>query len=327
MDGARDGVPSILLGIGVPGQVEDYLRQHGRVYRPVEAGREALFAALAEADGMLTAGTRIDDYLLDHAPGLKIVSYASAGYNNFDVEAMRRRGVMGTHVPGVLDDTTADLIMALILATARRVAELDRLVRSGGWKKGMDEQFFGVDVHHRKLGIIGMGRIGEAVAKRAKFGFDMDVCYYNRNRNEAAEARSGAVYHSMDELLATSDFVVVMTPLTKATEKLIGAGAFDKMKPSAIFINASRGRVVDEAALIAALRDGTIRAAGLDVFEQEPVAPDNPLLALPNTVLLPHIGSATAETRTAMAMTAAENLVAGLQGRKPPNLVPELADL
>lgn len=317
--------PDILLGFAVPPAAERYLSRHGRVYRPAERGRDALFAALAEADGFLTSGTRIDDVLLDHAPRLKIVSNMSVGYNNFDLDAMRRRGVMGTHTPGVLDDTTADLIMALILATARRVAELDRLVRSGGWKKGMDAELFGVDVHHRKLGIIGMGRIGEAVAKRARFGFDMEVAYHNRRRNEAAEARLGVVWRNMDDLLAESDFVVVMTPLTPATERLIGEAQFRKMKRTAIFINASRGRVVDEAALIRALKDGTIRAAGLDVFEQEPVAPDNPLLALPNTVLLPHIGSATAETRERMAMLAAENLVAGLAGRVPPNLVPELA--
>jgi gluconate 2-dehydrogenase len=172
-----------------------------------------------------------------------------------------------------------------------------------------------------------MGRIGEAVAKRARLGFDMDVVYHNRRRNEAAEERLGIEWRSMDDLLAECDFVVVMTPLTPATEGLIGEEQFRKMKPSAIFINASRGPVVDEAALIRALSDGTIRAAGLDVFEQEPVQPDNPLLFLPNTVLVPHIGSATAATRFDMAMLAAQNLVAGIKGEVPPNLVPELQEM
>lgn len=324
---AQQRRPNILLGVDVPGEVERFLREHGRVYRPAERGREALFAALAEADGFLTAGTRIDDTLLDQAPRLKVVSNASAGYNNFDLDAMRRRGVLGTHTPGATDDTMADLVMALMLAAARRVAELDRLVRGGGWQKGMNEGLFGVDVHHRKLGIIGMGRIGVAVARRAKFGFDMDVVYHNRRRNEAAEARVGAVWRPLDDLLAESDFVVVLTPLTAETEKMIREEHFRKMKPSAIFINASRGRVVDEAALVRALSGGIIRAAGLDVFEEEPVAPDNPLLSLPNTVLLPHIGSATPETRKNMAMQAARNLVAALEGLRPPDLVPELAGL
>lgn len=319
-------MPAILLGLAVPEQVEQFLGRHGRILHPASPGKDALFSALSEADGFLTAGTRINDELLDHAPKLKVVSYASAGYNNFDLEAMRRRGVMGTHTPGVLDDTTADLVMALMLAAARRVTELDRLVRSGGWKKGAYQDLLGVDVHHRKLGIIGMGRIGEAVARRAKFGFGMEVVYHNRRRNEAAEARVGATWRSMDDLLAESDFIVVLTPLTKETENLIGEPQFRKMKRSAIFINASRGPVVDEEALVRALTDGTIRAAGLDVFRQEPISGDHPLVALPNTVLLPHIGSATAETWGKMAMLAAQNLVAALQGEIPPNLVPELAE-
>jgi len=321
----RGEKPNILLGIGVPEPVERFLRGFGRVYRPAERGREALFAALAEADGFLTVGTRIDDVLLDRAPRLKVVSNASVGYNNFDLDAMRRRGVLGTHTPGAADDTTADLVMALMLAAARRVTELDRLVRSGGWRKGMNEELYGVDVHHRRLGIIGMGRIGEAVARRAKFGFGMDVVYHNRRRNEAAETRVGAVWRPLGDLLAESDFVVVLTPLSAGTEHLIREEHFRRMKPSAIFINASRGRVVDEAALVRALRDGTIRAAGLDVFEQEPLPPGHPLVSLPNTVLLPHIGSATPETRHNMYMMAAQNLVAALRGERPPNLVPELA--
>ena len=319
--------PKVYVARKISPEVREYLQEHCDCEfwegseRP---GRERFFAGVADVEGLLTAGTPINDELLDHAPRLRIVSNISVGYDNFDVEAMKRRGVMGTHTPGVLDDTVADLAMALILAAARRVAELDRLVRRGGWVKGMDRELFGLDVHHATLGIIGMGRIGEAVAKRARLGFDMEVLYYNRSRKPEAEARYGAVYASLDELLARSDFVVILTPLTPETKKMIGREQLARMKPTAILVNVSRGPVVDEAALIEALRSGTIRGAALDVFEKEPVDPDNPLLALDNVVLLPHIGSATAKTRRAMAMLAARNLVAGLKGETPPNLVPEL---
>ncbi|HEY8530300.1 MAG TPA: D-glycerate dehydrogenase [Paenibacillaceae bacterium] len=322
--------PKVYVARKVPPEVKAYLTEHCDCEfweSREQPGRERFFAAMADAEGLLTTGTPVNDELLDHAPRLRIVSNISVGYDNFDVEAMKRRGVMGTHTPGVLDDTVADLAMALILAAARRVAELDRLVRKGGWVKGMNEELFGVDVHHATLGIIGMGRIGEAVAKRARLGFDMEVLYHNRSRKPEAEARYGAVYVSLDELLARSDFVVVLTPLTPETKKMIGREQLARMKPTAILVNVSRGAVVDEAALVEALRSGTIRGAALDVFEREPVDPDNPLLAMDNVVLLPHIGSATARTRAAMAMLAARNLVAGLRGETPPNLVPELKDL
>jgi gluconate 2-dehydrogenase len=243
-----------------------------------------MFELLSAADGLLTSGTRINAELLDQAPKLKIVSNISVGYNNFDLDEMR----------------------------------------TGLWKKGMDEEMFGVDVHHATLGIIGMGRIGEAVAQRARFGFNMDVLYSNRSHNVEAEQKFGARYCSMDELLAQSDYILVMTPLSKETEKMIGRAQFAKMKATAIFINASRGQIVDEAALIEALQTGTIQAAGLDVFEVEPVDADNPLLKLPNVVLMPHIGSATHATRSDMAMLAAKNMVAGLSGQVPQNVVKEL---
>lgn len=319
--------PKVFVAREIPKQVEAYLQEHCEIVRwegSERPGRDRFFALLADVEGLLTSGTPIDRTLLEHAPKLRVVSNMSVGYNNFDLEAMKERGVLGTHTPGVLDDTVADLLMALILAAARRVPELDRMIREGGWRKGMDQELFGVDVHHRVLGVIGMGRIGEALAKRARFGFDMRVLYHNRTPRPETEERYGAEYREMEELLRESDFVVVMTPLTKHTEKMIGAAQFALMKRSAIFINASRGAVVDEAALIEALRSGTIRAAGLDVFETEPVQSDNPLLALPNTVLLPHIGSATAQTRDDMAMLAARNVVAGVKGRIPPNVVPEL---
>lgn len=322
--------PKVYVTRTVSPEVREYLQEHCDC-KFAESndwpGKERFFASVADAEGLLTAGStpiRISDELFDHAPRLRIVSNIAVGYDNFDVEAMKRRGVMGTHTPGVLDDTVADLAMALILAAARRVAELDRLVRRGGWVKGIDKELFGLDVHHATLGIIGMGRIGEAVAKRARLGFDMEVLYFNRSRKPEAEARYGAVYASLDELLARSDFVVILTPLTPETTKLIGREQLARMKPTAFLVNVSRGPVVDEAALIEALRSGTIRGAALDVYEKEPVDPDNPLLAMDNVVLLPHIGSATAKTRRDMAMLAARNLVAGLKGETPPNLVPEL---
>ncbi len=321
--------PKVLVARKIPAEVESYLSEHCELVeydRSQKMTSERLFHYLADAEGLLTSWSSIDQVLLDHAPKLRVVSNISVGYNNYDLAAMKRRGVLGTNTPGVLDDTVADLIVTLMLSAARRVTELDRIVRDGAWRKGMDDELFGIDVHHKTVGILGMGRIGEAVAKRLHYGFDMKVLYHNRRRNEAAEERYAARYVSMDDLLRESDYVVVMTPLTPETEKLVGARELGLMKSTGILVNASRGPVVDEAALIDALQQRTILAAGLDVFEQEPITSDHPLIQLPNTVLLPHIGSATTQTRFDMAMLAAQNLVAGLQGRRPPNLVPELAD-
>ncbi|WHY02882.1 D-glycerate dehydrogenase [Neobacillus sp. DY30] len=276
---------------------------------------------LKNAHGLLGSGLKVDKELLNHAPQLKIVSNISVGYDNLDMAALTKRGIMATNTPDVLNDTVADTIMGLILSAARRIPELDQWVKSGQWKSGLEEKWFGVDVHHKVLGIIGMGGIGSAVAKRAHFGFDMEILYHNRSRNEDAEEKYGATYCTMEELLKKSDFVCLMTPLTPETVNLIGKKEFEFMKESAIFINASRGRTVDEEAMIQALQKGHIHGAGLDVFVQEPVSKDNPLLSMKNVVTLPHIGSATYETRLKMAMTAAENLVTGLQGEIPPNLI------
>jgi gluconate 2-dehydrogenase len=283
-----------------------------------------LLEELSDVDGLLIAGGKIDQELLDLAPKLKVVSNVSVGYNNFDLAAMKAREVMGTHTPTVLDDTVADLVFGLILATARRIPELDRYVKDGKWQKGSDEHLFGMDVHHAKLGIIGMGRIGETIARRAKYGFSMDVLYYNRTRKVAAEQSLGVKYCTLQELLQESDFVVLMTPLTAETTHLIGREELALMKKTAIFINTSRGQTVDEEALIEALENGGIYGAGLDVYGQEPVDLNNPLLKWPNVVTLPHIGSATAKTRFDMAMLAAENLVKAVSGELPPNLVEEL---
>lgn len=318
--------PHVFVDRLIPAAVEDYLSVHCELdiwQEEDTVSRDELFRRLSDADGYLTAGRRIDSTLLGAASKLKVVSTISVGYNHFDIEAMKQRGVIGTHTPEVLDETVADLVFALMLGSARRVAELDRYVRDGRWQRGDGESLFGIDVHHATLGIIGMGRIGEAVARRAALGFGMKVQYSNRSRKPEAEQKYGAAWMSMDELLASSDFVVLLTPLTDQTKGLMGRREFGLMKPSAIFINASRGATVDEDALVEALQGGTIRAAGLDVFQQEPLPIGHPLTQLPNALLLPHIGSATPKTRDDMAMMAACNLVAALKGETPPQLVPE----
>lgn len=321
--------PKVFIARPVPKEIEDYISEHCEVetWSGTETiPRSELLKAVQSVEGLLITGGRIDEELLGHAPHLKIVSTISVGYNNFDLEAMKRRGVIGTHTPYVLDDSVADLVLGLMLSCARRIPELDQYVKHGQWQRGDDEVLFGLDVHHATLGIIGMGRIGEAIAKRARFGFDMEVIYSNRSRKVQAEQELGVRFESMEELLKQSDFVVLMTPLTPETTRLIGREQFSLMKDSAIFINVSRGKNVDEQALIEALASGKIRAAGLDVFENEPVAADSPLLKMPQVVTLPHIGSATARTRMEMARVAAENLVKGVKGETPPYIVKELSE-
>ncbi|MFD0587106.1 2-hydroxyacid dehydrogenase [Paenibacillus sp. GCM10027627] len=319
--------PHVFADRSIPPEARAYLEQHCSLDVWEEEDtipRGELYNRLSKADGYLTVGRRVDGALLDAAPGLKAVSTVTVGYNHFDLAEMKKRNVIGTHTPGVLDETVADLVFALMLGTARRVAELDRYVRDGQWKRSDGDQLFGVDVHHATVGIIGMGRIGEAIARRASLGFGMKVLYHNRNRRVEAEEKYDAQYRGLEELLSQSDFVVLMTPLTEETKALMGKKQFSLMKSSAIFINASRGATVDEEALIEALREGTIRGAGLDVFQTEPLPENHPLFRLPNTVLLPHIGSATAKTRDDMAVLAARNLVAALKGEQPAHVVPEL---
>ncbi|MCY8233394.1 2-hydroxyacid dehydrogenase [Priestia endophytica] len=276
---------------------------------------------LKDADALLGSGLKVNEDLLDRAPRLKMVCNTSVGYDNLDLGELSKRNIIATNTPDVLNDTVADTIFGLLLVTARRMPELDQFVKNGEWKETLKEEHFGVDVHHKTLGIIGMGGVGSAIAKRAHFGFDMDILYYGRSRKKEEEKTYNATYCSLEELLQKSDFVCLMTPLTPQTEGLMGKREFELMKQSAIFINGSRGKTVDEEALINALRTEEILGAGLDVFAQEPVSPDNPLLSMKNVVTLPHIGSATAETRLKMAMLGAENLVAGLKGETPPNLI------
>lgn len=276
---------------------------------------------LQTAEGIIGLDLRVDETLLNHAPHLKIVSNNSVGYNNLDIEQLTNKNIMATNTPGILTDTVADTIFGLLLATARRLPELDSYVKSGQWTDTLGADYFGTDVHHKTLGIIGMGRIGAAIAKRARFGFDMDILYHTRSKKPEAEETYQATYCSLDELLQKSDFVCLMTPLTPETEQHIGRREFQLMKKSAIFINGSRGRTIVEQDLIDALKNNEIAAAGLDVFEQEPISPDNPLLAMRHVVTLPHIGSSTTETELKMSQLAAKNLEAGLDGKKPPNLI------
>jgi glyoxylate/hydroxypyruvate/2-ketogluconate reductase len=321
--------PKIFVARPIPAEVEDFLAEHCEVRQwqgPGPCGFEEMKREIQDAEGLLTSGGRLDDNLFVHTPKLRVVSNVSVGYNNMDISAMKARGMIGTNTPYVLDDSVADLVFGLMLAASRRITELDRYVKDGKWKKGIDQALFGLDVHHAKLGIIGMGRIGQAIAKRARFGFDMEVVYHNRKPSPEAEDKYGAVYLPLDELLQESDFIVVMVPLTPETSRMIGARELGLMKSTAVFINASRGQVVDERALAGALQSGRIYAAGLDVFDKEPVDPENPLLAMDNVVALPHIGSATTKTRDAMAMVAARNLVAALRGEEPPNVVPEFLE-
>ncbi|WP_042298748.1 2-hydroxyacid dehydrogenase [Paraburkholderia kururiensis] len=305
----------------LPADVLAFLREHADVIEVDAARHDALVAALREADGAIGASVKITPAMLDGAPRLKALSTISVGYDNFDVPDLTRRGIVLAHTPDVLTESTADTVFSLILATARRVVELAQWVKAGHWTGSIGPTHYGTDVQGKTLGIVGLGRIGGAVARRAALGFGMRVLYTNRSANEQAERDYGARRVELAELLAASDFVCLQVPLTPETRHLIGAAEFRQMKRSAIFINASRGATVDEAALIDALRAGTIHGAGLDVFEEEPLPATSPLLALPNVVALPHIGSATHETRHAMACCAAENLVAALAGTLAVNVV------
>ena len=277
--------------------------------------------ALPRAQGLLGASLKLDAGLLDLAPNLEAIASVSVGVDNYDIDYLTERRILLSNTPDVLTETTADTGFALILATARRVVELANMVRDGQWTRNIGPAHFGSDVHGKTLGIIGMGRIGEALAQRGHFGFGMPVIYHSHSPKPAVEQRFNARYCSLDELLQQADFVCLTLPLTAETEGLIGARQFALMGPQTIFINISRGKVVDEAALIRALSERQIRAAGLDVFEREPLNHDSPLLQLDNVVATPHMGSATHETREAMARCAVDNLLAALAGQRPLNLV------
>ena len=285
------------------------------------AAREELLEAAAQADALaVTLTERVDANVLDKAPRLKVIAVYAVGYDNVDVAAAARRGIVVTNTPDVLTETTADLTWALILAVARRIPEAERLVREGRWEGWAPTQLLGADVFGKTLGIIGMGRIGRAVARRAA-GFGMTILYHAHHplcpeENDALQA----TFLPLHQLLQAADIVTIHTPLTDSTRGLIGKAELAMMRRSAYLINTARGAVVDEAALAEALEQGRLAGAGLDVYQQEPHVPPR-LLALPNTVLLPHIGSATTETRVKMGMMVANNITAVLEGREAPNRV------
>jgi len=278
-------------------------------------------------DGALTLLTdEITGPLLDREPQLKVISNFAVGYDNVDVPAATARDVAVCNTPGVLTETTADFAFALLMAAARRVVEGVDYVRAGKWRTWGPTLLLGRDIYGATLGIVGFGRIGQEVAKRAR-GFDMRVLYYDVQRNEAAERELGATYRPLDELLRASDFVTLHVALTPETHHLIGARELGLMKPEAILVNAARGPVVDTEALVAALRDGEIGGAALDVTEPEPLPADHPLVQMPNAIVVPHMASASVAARDRMADLAARNLLAVLHGERPPQLVnPEVLE-
>ncbi len=286
----------------------------------------AFHAALATADGMIGSSYPVDAALLAQAPCLKVISSVSVGVDNYALPALAARGVTLCHTPGVLTETTADTIFSLIMATSRRLVELANHVRDGHWTRNIGNDLFGWDVHGKTLGILGFGRIGQAVARRAALGFGMPVLYYNRRAvdlaQDAPELQGKATLTPMDALLQQADIVVVVLPLSDETRGLMGPREFGLMKPGALFVNGARGAIVQETALLEALNQGTLRAAGLDVFATEPLPLDSPLRTHPRVTALPHIGSATHETRHAMAKMATDNLLQALAGQPPVAVFP-----
>ena len=320
--------PRILIARAVFPEVIERLSQYFEVQtnQADEIWSKAEFIARLQGQvGVFTTGgERIDAEVLAACPALKICANMAVGYNNFDLDAMSKAGVLATNAPDVLTETTADFGFALLMATARRITESEHFLRAGKWTKWGVDMFAGAEIHGSTLGILGMGRIGQGIAKRGALGFGMNVIYHNRSRLDAGlEAECKAKYVSKEQLLASADHLVLVLPYSASSHHSIGAAELTQMKPTATLINIARGGIVDDAALAAALRDKRIAAAGLDVFEGEPaVHPD--LLNLSNVVLTPHIASATLPTRLAMCNLAADNLIAFLQGK--PALTPLNAD-
>jgi len=316
--------PSIFVTRALPGDPTPRLREVANVIvwpHDEPPPHDELVRRAADSDALLTMLTDpIDAAVLDAGKRLRLVAQMAVGYDNVDVAAATECGILVTNTPGVLTETTADLAFALLLAAARRVVEGDRLTRTGGWKSWHPSFLLGQDVHGATLGIVGLGQIGLAVARRAR-GFDMRILYHDRTRHPQAEAELGAEYVSLDRLLGESDFVSLHVPLASQTRHLIGQRELSLMKPSAVLVNAARGAVVDQQALCAALKERRIAAAGLDVAEIEPIPVDDPLLTLDNVVVTPHIGSASVATRARMAEMAVESVLQALRGELPSNCV------
>jgi glyoxylate reductase len=289
--------------------------------------RELVKRAHGKAGLICLLNDRIDSVVMDKLPSLKVISNIAVGYDNIDIAAATHQGIMVTNTPGVLTETTADLAFALLLGTARRIPEADQFIRAGKFKNWqLMQPQMGVDIYKKTLGIVGMGAIGQAVAKRARKGFDMRVIYYSSSIKDSVEKEVEAEFVEFDELLAMSDFISIHVPLTEKTKHMFSIQEFRKMKNTAILINTSRGPVVDETGLVEAIKDGQIRGAALDVFEEEPSVHPELIKMEENVVLAPHIGSASIETRLRMAKMAARNMVQGLKGNRPPNLVNEKID-
>ncbi|MHB1907673.1 MAG: 2-hydroxyacid dehydrogenase [Nitrososphaerales archaeon] len=279
--------------------------------------RSVLLESVKDVDGLLCLLTdKIDAEMMDRASKLRVISNLAVGYDNIDIREATNRKIVVTNTPGILTETTADYAFALMLATARRILEANQVVREGKWKTWDPMILLGQDVHHSTLGIVGLGRIGYALAKRAK-GFDMKIMYYDPSRNEKAERELGIEYVTLEKLLSTSDFISIHTDLNKQTFHLISKNEFQIMKKDCILVNTARGSIVDNKALYEALKDGKISGAALDVTEQEPIPPDDQLLKLKNIIITPHIASASVATRNNMANLAVENLRIGLEGRVP----------
>jgi glyoxylate reductase len=286
------------------------------------APRDLILSKVEDLEGLLCLLTdKIDSEIIEAGTRLKVISNYAVGFNNVDVNMATKHGIYVTYTPGILTETTADCAWALLLSIARRIAEADRYVRSGNWMHAWGPRMFlGSDVHGKTLGIIGLGRIGSAVARRAK-GFNMNIIYYDIMRREDLEDELGVAFKEFDEVLSEADFVTIHVPLTEETHHMIGRRELSMMKRTAYLVNTSRGPVIDEEELYNALKERIIAGAALDVYEQEPIDPRSPLLGLDNIVLVPHIASASIETRTKMAVVAANNLVSVLRGEEPPNLV------
>jgi gluconate 2-dehydrogenase len=283
--------------------------------------RERFIVAAHEADGLIGMGLKVPTEALRGAPLLKAIATISAGYDNFDVAELTANKIVLMNLFDPLTETTADQAFALLMATARRIPELDKRMRNGEWKRMATAEWFGLDIHGKTLGVVGLGRIGAAIARRGALGCGMRVLYTARTPKPAAETEFGAQRTDLIELLAESDFVCIAVPLNSETNHMIGARELSLMKKTAIIVNIARGRVIDENALVAALRNGVIHGAGLDVFEEEPLPVSSPLMQMDNVVLAPHVGSATQETRDAMARYAAESLIGYLRHGKTRNVV------
>ncbi|MEH7492823.1 2-hydroxyacid dehydrogenase [Neobacillus niacini] len=317
--------PKVYITRKVPDEIvtkiEDYCQVRMWDQADIPVPRAVLEEEIKNVEGLFCLLTEtIDRELLGKAEQLKVISNMAVGYNNIDIEAAKEKGITVTNTPGVLTETTADLTFALLMAASRRLIESSDYLRNGNWKTWSPMQLTGQDIYGATLGIIGMGRIGASLAKRAR-GFDMDILYYNRSRKYDLEEELNLIYTELDSLLKQSDFICIMTPYTPETKNLIGSRELSLMKNTAILINTARGGIVNEEDLFHALKEGEIWAAGLDVFEQEPVPLEHPLLSLPNVVTLPHIGSASIKTRMKMADLAADNLLLALQNQSPKHVV------